>query len=124
VFCSNNNLVFLQSSEWLSKTVRLFKSLLETGDALDNGRRYRLSDFILPIANLSVLESHKGMKSVKRVVVLIALLSTLELIGNLVVSLLLRVIFGDHKDNINTLFLTREKQEASRVFPPTLLTFF
>jgi hypothetical protein len=54
----------MQSDEWLTKTVRLFKLLLETGDAIDNTRRYKLLDFILPIANLSVLESHKGVKDV------------------------------------------------------------
>jgi hypothetical protein len=45
-------------------------------------------------------------------------LSALELIGNLVVSLLLRVVIGDLiNETTITPFLTRGKQEASRVFP-------
>jgi hypothetical protein len=104
----------MQSDEWLHKTVRLFKLLLETGDAVDNRRRYRLLDFILPIANLSVLESRKGMKNLNK----LSFNNTLELIGNHVVSLLLRVVIDDHKDSVNiTPFLTRGKQQAARVFP-------
>jgi hypothetical protein len=117
---SEISIIFMQSDEWINKTVRLFTSLLETGNVVDNGRRYKLLDFILPIANLSVLESHKGMKKV----ILIILLSTLELIGNHVVSLLLRVVFGDHIDSMHiTPYLSQGKQEASKVFPPSTFLF-
>jgi hypothetical protein len=90
--------------------------LITRGFVQENNIVYRLIDLILPIANLSVLESKKSIHAFLLSHYLFSFLS-IDLLGQRVLPLLLEIVTSDSLPDTTVImkYLTRGRQEASRV---------